>query len=87
MKSTLISCSQCLDVPFQFIEFDYFDDGIAKLTCKNGHEITCFVQGINFEKLLESGVHALIHKSTLEACASFYAAYERCPKKSQRSKS
>ncbi|CAM4300052.1 hypothetical protein [Pseudoalteromonas maricaloris] len=75
MKSTLIGCPQCSG--FQFIEFDYFNDGIANIECDNKHKFTCFVQGTNVEKLLESGVHALANKNTLEACASIYAAYER----------
>jgi hypothetical protein len=74
-------CMQCLielgRPSFEPIIGDYFDDGVAYITCSAGHKTAHLIQSSKFEMLLEAGAIALLESFTLEACADFSAALER----------
>ncbi|MEG3348431.1 hypothetical protein [Novacetimonas sp. GS1] len=76
----LAPCFECTFSPtprFESQLVDYFDDGVAFVTCSVGHKFAVIVQAQKFEILLNSGGAALLEGFTLEACASFSAALER----------
>ncbi|NHN90372.1 hypothetical protein [Acetobacter sicerae] len=76
----LAPCFECTfssNPRFESQLVDYFDDGVAFVTCSVGHKFAAIVQAQKFEILLNSGASALLDGFTLEACASFSAALER----------
>ena len=77
----LAICMQCLTElghpSFEPIDADYYDDGIAYITCSAGHKTAHLIQSSKFEVLLEAGAIALLEGFTFEACASFSASLER----------
>lgn len=55
----------------------YYEDMIAPIQCARGHKTVAMLQSQKFEVLLESGATALAAGFTLEAAATFSAAFER----------
>ncbi|MHB1670046.1 hypothetical protein [Thiomonas sp.] len=55
----------------------YYEDMIAPIQCARGHKTVVMLQSQKFEVLLESGAAALAAGFTLEAAATFSAAFER----------
>jgi hypothetical protein len=73
-----MECQVQLGPPsFEPIIVDYYDDGIAYVTCSAGHKTALLMQSSKFEILLASAATALLEGFTLEACASFSTALER----------
>lgn len=74
-------CMQCqIDLghpSFEPLIGDYYDDGVAYVTCSAGHKTAHVLQSPKFEILLEAGANALLEGYTFEACAFFSAALER----------
>lgn len=69
------TCSQCKS--YELLTANYFEDYIAKAHCSCGFENTIIIQNQKFEVLLESAIIAMQEGYTIEAAASFSAAYER----------
>ena len=71
----LTVCTQCQMMQPTIV--DYYDDGVAYVTCSKGHNTAHLVKSAKFEILLESGATALLDGFTFEACASLSAALGR----------
>jgi len=75
---TCMECQKGLGHPsFEPIFADYYDSGVANVTCSRGHTSAVMVQNQKFEILLESAANALLDGYTIEAASSLSAAYER----------
>ena len=79
MFATCMKCLQESGRPnFILAPVPFYDDRVAFFDCAAGHKNALVLQAQKFEVLMESGANALLAGFTLEACASFSTALERC---------
>ncbi|MBW7473353.1 hypothetical protein K0T92_01185 [Paenibacillus oenotherae] len=58
-------------------DFEVNEEGVSKVVCRNGHEMTVVLQNFKFEILFELGLKALEEGYYREAVSSFAASVER----------
>lgn len=76
MKLRLM-CNKCFGKDNPFVNVEFQDDGVYKVTCNSNHTSVTILQAEKFEILFEMASLALIDGYTREAVSGFAASLER----------